>query len=90
MSGARFPISRRHLLAGAAALPFVAARGSAFAASDPEVDTAEGRVRGIRENGVLAFKGIRYGEDTARYRFRAPVAAKPWNSVQSAQAFAPI
>ena len=48
------------------------------AAEDPVVETASGRVRGVRQPGVTVFRGIRYGESTAGGRFLPPIAAKPW------------
>jgi para-nitrobenzyl esterase len=47
------------------------------AAEDPVVETACGRVRGVRQPGVTVFRGIRYGESTAGGRFLPPIAAKP-------------
>ncbi len=51
-----------------------------FKASDlfPIVETAQGKLRGLISGGVSSFKGIRYGADTAAYRFRPPVAPAPW------------
>ncbi|MGP7794707.1 carboxylesterase/lipase family protein [Sphingomonas sp. CLY1604] len=74
-------IDRRSLLAGIAALPAAAAgaRGG-----DPVATTRHGRVRGLREDGVLVFRGIRYGADTAPRRFRRAVAPQPWRDIADA------
>lgn len=44
----------------------------------PLVNTAYGPVRGMVEDGVMVFKGVRYAADTAKTRFAAPVAPEPW------------
>ncbi|USU11365.1 carboxylesterase/lipase family protein [Sphingomonadaceae bacterium OTU29THOMA1] len=73
-------IDRRAVLAGMAALPATTgARGA-----DPIATTRYGRVRGLRENGVLAFRGIRYGADTAPRRFRRALPPQPWTGVADA------
>lgn len=49
------------------------------------VETAQGKVRGRRTDGVLAFKGMRYGADTSGLnRFRPPQPVAPWSGVQDA------
>lgn len=78
MSGA--DLTRRAVLGAGAAL---AATPVLARARDPRV----GRFTGLREDGVLAFKGIRYGR-AARFERALP---EPWNgSPVRAQAFAPI
>lgn len=48
-------------------------------------EIANGKLRGTVENGVAAFKGIRYGQSTAgRNRFLLPQPVKPWAGVQNA------
>jgi para-nitrobenzyl esterase len=42
------------------------------------VETASGRVRGLRSAGVSRFLGIPYGDDTAKHRFQPPRIAPPW------------
>lgn len=55
--------------------------------TDPVVETATGRLRGLRTEQGFAFKGIPYGESTAgANRFRPPVAKKPWAGVRDATA----
>ena len=73
-------IDRRAVLAGMAALPAAAAAGGA----DPIATTRHGRVRGRREDGVLVFRGIRYGADTASRRFRRALPPQPWSGVADA------
>ncbi len=51
----------------------------------PIAATAYGRVRGAVEDGILVFKGIRYGADTATTRFQPPVPPLPWSDVEDAQ-----
>lgn len=73
-------MTRRALLGGSAALLAAPALAKT---RDPQV----ARFAGLREDGVLAFKGIRYGRAA---RFERAVA-EPWNVVRiKAQAFAPI
>jgi para-nitrobenzyl esterase len=49
------------------------------------IETAQGRVRGRRFDGVLVFKGMRYGADTSGpNRFRPPQPVAPWTGVQDA------
>jgi para-nitrobenzyl esterase len=50
----------------------------------PIVSTNAGKVRGAVVEDIYVFKNIRYGEDTANYRFMAPVPAKPWTGVRDA------
>lgn len=77
-------INRRTALAGSIAL---AAAPAAHAQSAPIARTALGRLAGAREMGLLAFKGVRYGERPAR--FQAPRGARAWRGVRDALAFGP-
>jgi para-nitrobenzyl esterase len=63
--------------------------GSASAAGhgDPVVMTRHGPVTGLREGGVLAFRGVRYGQDTARTRFARPMAPESWRDPVRAVAY---
>ncbi|SES14348.1 para-nitrobenzyl esterase [Sphingobium sp. YR768] len=79
-------IDRRTLIGSGLAMassPVWAARG------DPVVATRNGRIGGTREGGLHVFRGVRYGQDTAPRRFRAPVAPEPWRDVVPATRFAP-
>lgn len=54
------------------------------------VTTTYGPVRGrIGSDGVAAFKGVRYGADTAPRRFRPALPPAPWSDVANAFEFGP-
>ena len=88
-------IGRRTLLAlaGSAAISAIAGKAAAqTTASDaPIASTRYGKVRGVTEDGVHVFKGIRYGASTAgANRFRPPKPPEPWTDVRDALAFPPM
>jgi para-nitrobenzyl esterase len=72
---------------GAAAPPAIAQAGS----HDPTiVQTEAGAVRGLREDGVLAFKGIPYAASpSGALRWRLPQPPAPWPGVRDATHFGP-
>ena len=95
------PARRRLAITGAGALGVAIlgavlphatyAHGPANATS-PLARTRSGRVRGRRlreadRPDVLAFLGLRYGDDTAPVRFRAPRPERPWRGVRDATTF---
>ncbi|HYQ22861.1 carboxylesterase/lipase family protein [Stenotrophomonas sp.] len=94
MSGAPDDLQRRRFLSDSArwalATATVMALPSALAAPGPRDDTQilarvrGGRVRGQREQGVLVFRGLRYGADTAAYRFQPPRPETPWRGIADA------
>jgi para-nitrobenzyl esterase len=47
-------------------------------------NTTLGKVRGLESDGVLVFKGIRYGADTASSRFMPPVVPTAWRETRDA------
>ncbi len=55
----------------------------------PIAATAYGPVRGYVDAGILTFKGVRYGADTAGTRFAPPAAPEPWTEPVDALAFGP-
>ncbi|HEY5644752.1 MAG TPA: carboxylesterase family protein [Pseudomonadales bacterium] len=59
----------------------------AKADTSPLISTAWGPVRGAVSDGILSFRGIRYGAATATTRFAAPAAPEPWQDVRDATAY---
>jgi len=54
------------------------------ASNDPIAQTGHGAVRGVRQDGINVFKGIRYGADTAQTRFAKPRKPQHWAGIQQA------
>lgn len=88
-----FGISRRRWLGSMGAL----AAGSLFSGGvhavmeDPVfsvVETADGKVRGLKSGGVHVFKGLRYGADTSgANRFMPPQPVARWSGIRDATTF---
>ena len=55
----------------------------------PVVATGHGPVRGFIDRGILTFKGVRYGADTAATRFQPPVLPSNWQAPTDTRAFGP-
>lgn len=55
----------------------------------PVARTEYGSVRGFVDDGVMTFKGIRYGADTATTRFAAPQPPQSWDAVADALEYGP-
>ena len=66
----------------------VAAASMAWADGAPLATTAAGKISGVVEDGVNVFKGIPYGGDTTKTRFKAPAPPKPWKDVMACTRFA--
>ena len=59
-------------------------------AEAPVAKTTAGAVRGFTDSGINVFKGIPYGDDTAKHRFQAPVPPVLWTGVRDALEFGPM
>ncbi|HEU0306150.1 MAG TPA: carboxylesterase family protein [Lysobacter sp.] len=85
MSGERRDFLRGVVLLGSAAFLSGAHASSGEAASLAR--TRSGRIAGYRRDGVHAFKGVRYGADTAVRRFRPALPEAKWRGVRDATAY---
>jgi para-nitrobenzyl esterase len=90
----RTNISRRELIAGVPTMAWMCAGSGAPARADapetPIADTRQGRLRGMRENGVLVFKGVAYaGPSDGANRFKPPTPLKGWTGVRDALEYGP-
>ncbi len=61
----------------------------AAAGSEPIATTTYGKVRGFMDEDIHVFKGIPYGDDTAKTRFAAPRPPQPWTGVREALTYGP-
>src|ERR1700744_2947089 len=59
-------------------------RGERFAFGEdaPVAATTVGKISGRGENGTNVFRGIPYGEDTKKTRFKAPLPVAAWSGVK--------
>jgi para-nitrobenzyl esterase len=61
---------------------------AAWAVSGPVVETAYGKVRGYRNEGIITFRGVRYGASTeGKNRFMPPQKQAPWTGVRDASSY---
>ncbi len=75
----------------AAATLAIRPKGFAWAEASPPAPVAStkaGKVGGSFMDGINVFKGIPYGTDTAKTRFKAPVPPAPWIDVKDCTQFA--
>lgn len=64
---------------------FAADAPTAAASGAPTVATSAGKIRGVSDSGVFAFKGVPYAASTAAAgRFQPPAKTKPWTGVRDA------
>ncbi|NYF79131.1 carboxylesterase/lipase family protein [Granulicella arctica] len=86
-------LSRREILKGSALLALSTSAGAGTSWSQeptaPVAATNYGLVRGFVDEGVLVFKGIPYGDDTAKHRFQPPAKPIPWAGTRNTVAFGP-
>lgn len=80
-------IRRRDVIASAGAAMLLPSAAWAKAKGDPVAATRYGRVRGMQDQGVLMFRGVRYGADTASRRFQRARPPVPWRGVADATAY---
>src|SRR5215471_18076170 len=80
-------LTRRSLLQGLSVGTLLSRPGGA--AEGPIATTKLGKVRGYIDNGINAFKGIPYGDDTSKRRFMAALPAKPWTGIRDALTWGP-
>src|SRR5690349_19647690 len=79
---------RMSSLAGAAVVP--GAWAAEPPAESPVVKTSKGQLRGLKENGVLVFKGVPYaGPSEGANRFKPPTKLEPWTGVRDATQYGP-
>jgi para-nitrobenzyl esterase len=86
-------IGRRAFFTQASSIAGAAAISSAWATdlpSSPVVKTTKGHLRGMRENGVIVFKGVPYaGSSDGDNRFKPPTRLEPWKGVRDAIEYGP-
>ncbi len=80
---------RRKFIVGSSALLSASFIGRSFSeefpAVFPEVETANGRLRGTRYGGISTFRGVQYGADTSgSNRFMPPQPVRKWKGIRDA------
>jgi para-nitrobenzyl esterase len=91
----RSELPRREFLRRSSACTAAAAAGlllpEAFAGDARTVvaRTSTGRIRGTLAEGVHAFRGVRYGANTATHRFLPPLPPTRWSAIEDATHYGP-
>lgn len=86
MTETRRSVLKAAAVTAAATILPAAARAQA---AEPIVATVHGPVRGARDGGIVSFKGVRYGADTAAVRFQPPSPPAPWRAPLDATSLGP-
>ncbi len=84
VSTALLGLAAAMLTAGCSEPDAPSAHAAAKPPADPVASTEHGQIRGTVEDGILTFKGVRYGADTSTTRFAAPAGPDPWDDVREA------
>ncbi|MBC2665343.1 carboxylesterase/lipase family protein [Novosphingobium flavum] len=71
-------------MVGMLAAPLVMPHSAFALRGDPVAVSRHGPVRGVRRDGISAFRGIRYGADTRLNRFAVAAPPMPWRDVADA------
>ena len=79
-------VDRRQAIGAIAGAALMSGAASG-ATSEPIAETRQGKVRGAVEDGVIAFKGIRYA---IADRFMPPRPPEPWAGIKDALAFGAV
>jgi para-nitrobenzyl esterase len=69
--------------------PLVFSTARAASRSHVTAKTNVGTIGGIKQDGVNVFKGVPYGGDTSKRRFREAVAPEGWKGVRDALDYGP-
>jgi para-nitrobenzyl esterase len=80
-------LSRRGAVAAGLAMAAMAWSARATQAISIRAQTRHGPIRGYVDDGVLAFRGVRYGADTGPRRFQPPVPPAPWTEAADTERY---
>ena len=82
-------IARRTAIAGIGSAALILPATALARSGDPVATTRYGRIRGRRAQGVLVFRGVRYGADTRHHRFSRAAPPANWAGIADATRYAP-
>ncbi|MEW5683819.1 MAG: carboxylesterase/lipase family protein [Pseudomonadota bacterium] len=80
---------RGAVLAGLSAASLALSARAASPLRSPIATTKHGRIQGYVDDGVLGFRGVRYGADTSGRRFQPPVPPTTWSGVVQTVGYGP-